>query len=190
MPVTHSALIGLKDLYYATLTKDDSTGATYGTPAKVAAAITAKISPKIDSQVLYADDGPAETAIAMGEISVELETADLPLELQAVLLGHTIDATAGVLTKKSTDTAPYIALGFKSQKANGKYRYVWLLKGKFSPVEEEYKTKEDKISYNTPKITASFVKREYDDAWQYMADEDSGFTGGATWFSTVYTPTA
>lgn len=189
MPVVNSALVGLKDLYYAVLTKDDNTGATYDTPAKVAPAINAKITPSVSSDVLYADDGPAETAIAMGEVSVELETSNLPLEIQAVLLGHTLDETKGVMTKKSTDTAPYVALGFKSQKANGKYRFIWLLKGKFAPIEEEYKSKEDKVTYNTPKIKASFVKRNSDDAWQYIADEDSGFTGAATWFNTVYSPT-
>lgn len=189
MPVVNSALIGLKDLYYATLTKDDGTGVTYGTPVKVAPAINAKITPSVSTEVLYADDGPAETAVALGEISVELETSDLPLEIQAALLGHTLDATAGVMTKKSTDTAPYVALGFKSQKSNGKYRFVWLLKGKFAPIEEEYKTKEDKVTYNTPKIKASFVKRSKDDVWQYIADEDSGFTGASTWFTSVYAPT-
>jgi phi13 family phage major tail protein len=186
----HSALVGLKDLYYALLTKDDETGVTYGTPAKVSAAITAKISPKVDSAVLYADDGPAETAIAMGEVDVELETQDLPLEIQAAVLGHTLNAATGVMVKNSSDTAPYLALGFKAKKANGKYRFIWLLKGKFSPAEEEYKTSEDKVTYNTPKIKASFVKRANDNNWQYIADEDSGFVGAETWFTAVYAPPA
>lgn len=188
MTITHSALVGLKDLYYATLTKDDDTGVTYGTPARVAPAINAKITPSVSTEILYADDGAAETTTALGEISVELETSDLPLEIQAVLLGHTLDVATGVMTKKSSDTAPYVALGFKSKKSNGKYRFVWLLKGKFSPIEEEFKTSEDKVSYNTPKIKASFIKRSKDDVWQYIADEDSGFTGAATWFTTVYAP--
>lgn len=184
MPVIHSALIGLKDLHYAIMNEDE----TYAAPVKMAPVINAKVTPSVNTETLYADDGPAETAVAMGEIQVELETADLPLEVQAALLGHTLDAATGVMTKKSTDTAPYIALGFKSQKANGKYRFVWLLKGKCAPQEEEYATKEDQISYNTPKIKASFVKRNTDDVWQYVADEDSGFDGAATWFTTVYKP--
>jgi len=50
---------------------------------------------------------------------------------RSVLLGHSV--TGGVLIKKSTDTAPYVALGFKSKKSNGSYRYVWLYKGKLRP---------------------------------------------------------
>lgn len=36
--------------------------------------------------------------------------------------------------------APTLALGFKSKKNNGKYRYVWLLKGKFELTADEYDT--------------------------------------------------
>jgi len=179
--------IGLKELHYALLTKDDSTGVTYSAPVKIAGAINAKISPKSNTETLYADDGPAETASALGEIEVELEVKDLPLTVQAALLGHTV--SNGVMVRKAGDTAPYVAIGFKSQKSNGKYRYVWLYKGKFELPEQEYKTKEDKPSFQTPKIKGTFVKRENDEAWQVIGDEDEvDFTAGATWFNAVYPP--
>jgi phi13 family phage major tail protein len=182
------AIVGLKDLHYALLTKDDSTGVTYSTPKKIIGAINAKISPKSNTETLYADDGPSETATALGEIDVELEVKDIPLSVQAELLGHTL--SNGVIVKKAEDVAPYVAIGFRSEKSNGKFRYKWLYKGKFSLPEEDYSTKEDKPKFQTPKIKATFIKREFDGAWEATGDEDeTGFTAGATWFDVVYEPT-
>jgi phi13 family phage major tail protein len=176
--------VGLRDLYYAILTKDDSTGVAYQTPVKIAGAINAKISPKSDTQTLYADDGPSESVTTLGEIEVEFEAKDIPLPVQAALLGHTM--SNGILIKNANDTAPYVAIGFRSQKSNGKYRYVWLFKGRFETPEQEYKTKEDKPSFQTPKIKGTFVKRDYDNNWQIIGDEDeAGFTAGNTWFNAV-----
>jgi len=183
--------VGLRDLYYAVLTKDDSTGVTYQTPKKVAAAINAKISPKTNSETLYADDGPVETASSLGEIEVELEVSDLPLDVQAELLGHTVNQ--GVIIKKSTDIAPYVAIGFKSVKSNGKFRFVWLLKGKFEVPESEYKTMEDKPEFQTATIKGTFIRRDWDNAWQKIADEDHPDYDpniGQNWFSAVEPPTA
>lgn len=177
--------IGLKDLHYALLTKDDSTLFTYSVPAKIAGAINAKISPAVNTATLYADDGPDEVAEALGEIALELRVKDLPLATQAVLLGHTIDKNK-VVIKKASDVPPYLAIGFKSLKSNGKFRYAWLYKGKFRPPDQEYKTKEDTPAFQTATILGTFVKRVKDNKWQSIGDEDAaGFVQGATWFNAV-----
>lgn len=178
--------IGLKNLYYAVLTKDDAAGVQYLAPVKIAGAINAKISPKSNTEVLYADDGPDETATALGEIDVEFEAKDISLTDQAALLGHSI--VGGVMLKKSTDAAPYVALGFMSKKSNGHYRYIWLTKGMFALPDQEYATGEDKPKFQTPKLKGTFVKRAYDDLWQRIADEDHpdyAASIGSNWFNTV-----
>lgn len=173
--------IGMKDLYYAKLTKDDATGVTYEAPTLITGAISAKISPKSDTQTLYADDGAFETASQLSEISVELELADLPLTVQAALLGHTV--SNGVLEAKSTDQAPYVAIGWRSLKSNGKYRYYWLLKGKFEIPDDESQTKEDKANFQTAKIKGTFVCRIYDGKWKLVGDEDESGFSATGWFS-------
>lgn len=183
--IVNSAPIGVENLVYAILT--DETTSTYSSPALVSPAINVKISPKSNSDTLYADNKAVETATSLGEIDVEIETQDLPLEVQAALLGHTIDSTTRVMCSDVQDSAPYVAVGFKIKKANAKYRYVWLLKGKFSEPEEEHSSQEDKTKFQTPKIKGTFVTRT-DGKWKYTADEDSGFTGGAAWFGSVYKP--
>ena len=178
--------VGLNSLYYAVLASDTPLAATYNSPVAIAGAINAKISPKSNTETLYCDDGPDETVTSLGEIDVEFETKDIDLNTQAVLLGHSV--TGGVLIKKSTDTAPYVALGFKSKKSNGSYRYVWLYKGKFALQEQEYQTAEDKPKFQTPKIKGTFIKRTFDNAWQKIGDEDHpdwAVSTGINWFTAV-----
>jgi phi13 family phage major tail protein len=181
--------VGLRDLYYSIMTKDETTGTAYATPVKIAGAINAKISPKTDTETLFADDGPSETASSLGQVDVELEVKDIGLDDQAALLGHTV--TGGVMVKKSTDLSPYVAIGFKSIKSNGNYRYVWLYKGRFDTPDQEYQTKEDKPSFQTPTIKGTFIRRDHDNAWQKIADEDHPdyvSTIGKNWFTAVDTP--
>jgi phi13 family phage major tail protein len=188
--------VGLRDLHYIKLKTDNDAGVEYdyglsGTdkPVNIAGAINARISPSSNTATLYADDGPDEVATALGEIAVEIVAKDLSLDVQADLLGHTV--TSGVMYRSADDVAPYVAIGFKSLKSNGKYRYVWLYKGKFDLPEQEYKTKEDTPEFQTPTITGTFVKRIYDGAWQAIVDEDDLDSESPeidldTWFDEVY----
>ncbi|WP_426453850.1 major tail protein [Paenibacillus sp. S-38] len=177
--------IGLRDLHYAKLLSDNSSGAMYAAPQKIAGAISAKVTPSSTTETLYADDGAAETATALGEIAVELNVKDLTLQQLADLLGRTV--VNGIMVSKDTDTAPYVAIGFRSIKSNGKFRYKWLFKGRFSLPAEEYKTQGDKPEFQTPVISGVFVKREFDGWWEVTGDEDEpGFTLGDTWFNKVF----
>ena len=176
--------VALRDLYYALLTSDASDGAVYGTPIKITGLIKANINPNSNIDTLFADDGPYDTASQLGKIAVELNTADLDLEQRVALLGKTAIAD-GVTYDKSTDTPPWLAIGFRSKKSNGSYRYVWLLKGKFSEPEDNSETQGDTVNFQTPTITGNFVTREYDSAWRKMTDEDAtGFVEATAtnWF--------
>lgn len=181
--VVNSAPVGVENLVYAIL--NDETIPDYETPTFISPAINVKINPKSNSDTLYADNRAVETVSSLGEVEVEIETQDLPLEIQSALLGHNLDEETKVMCYEANDIAPYVALGFKVKKANGKYRYAWLLKGKFSEPEEEHSTQEDKTKFQTPKLKGTFLTR-VDGRWKYTADEDSGFKGGSTWFTKVY----
>lgn len=183
------ATIGLRDVHYALLKTDTTEGTTYETPVKVSGAISANVNPNTSSATLFADDGPYESSTTLGEIEIELNMADLPGEVQAALLGHTYKN--GVLVKKASDQAPYVAIGYRSLKSNGAYRYTWLYKGKFTDGEQSNSTKGDSIEYSTPTITGAFVKRDFDDMWQAEADSDNADLGTDTitnWFSAVFEP--
>jgi len=179
--------IGLSDLHYAILQSDTTSAATYETPVRIPGVITANINPNSSTDTLFADDGPSETAATLGQIELELSVSDLPLDVQAALLGHTLDAN-GILVRKANDVPPWVAVGFKSLKSNGKYRFLWLLKGKFSVPELNHETKGDSINFQAPTINANFVQRDFDQAWIRQTDEDAtGYTPttGDTWFDSV-----
>lgn len=181
------ATVGLKNLYYAALSSDTSSGATYGTPVKIAGAVSVDINPSVNFATLYGDDAPFAADSSMSEITVTIESCDLTLEDQAALLGHTVNSTTKQLEAKASDTAPYVALLFEAKKHNGNTRYVKLLKGKFAPTQETMQTKGESVTYTTPKLEGRFVAREYDGAWKRVADSDN--TESSTlisgWYSAV-----
>lgn len=178
------ATIGLRDVYYALLKEDPADGvAKYEDPVRMVGAMSANINPNTSTSTLFADDGPADSAATLGEITLELNLSDIGLKTQAVILGHTYEN--GVLKKKGTDVPPWLAIGFRTLKSNGKYRYYWLNKGKFSIPEDDLATKGDSIEFKTPTITGAFVKRDSDDEWERVGDEDEeDFTADmkANWF--------
>ncbi|WP_350342346.1 major tail protein [Proteinivorax tanatarense] len=178
------AQIGLKKLHFVELIEDTNEVLTYGEVQKLSGAINATINPAVNTQELYADDQLWDSVSSLGKIDVEIETADLPLKLRAKLTGSKMED--GVLVEKATDSPPYIALGFKSQKSNGEYRYVWLLKGVAQPMAEDYSTKTENIEHRTPRLTLVFMPRTFDGEWKRTADESSDEpTVGETWFDKV-----
>jgi len=179
-------VVGLKDLHYALLLTDTTGGVTYDTPVAVVGAIQANINPNPKLETLFADDGPMEIASILGEIELELIASDFDTDTQAVLLGHTV--VGGVMTRGASDIAPWVAIGFRSLKSNGAYRYVWLHKGKFSVPEMKHETKGDEVNFQTPTLAARFVKRDHDEAWIKQADTDHPdyvAETGTNWFLAV-----
>lgn len=177
--------IGMKRLVYAIMNEEDE---TYG-PVKVfAKAVDGNIAPATNTATNFADDGTVETLAALGDIPVTFTQSDLATSVLADVLGHTIDSN-GVLIKKFTDTAPYVAIGFMSEMANHKFMFVWLYKGLFQVVTQAFQTKNDQPAFQNPQITANFIRRERDDVWETtFREDDSNFPGADVWFNAVYEP--
>ena len=157
-----SSTIGLKNVVIAPLTADTETELTYGTVQAVAGAIEASVTPdNTDPNIMYADDIEFDTLYADPEITFKLKMADIPLTIQEMLFANTMDDN-GVLLRTAQDKPPYFAVGFKSEKSNGKFRYVWLYKVRAKPLTENFATKEgDTITRQNPEVefTALLPKR-------------------------------
>ena len=162
--------IGLENLTVAKVSKDDATGTTYAKPLKLERSIKAKISPKTSSEKLYSDDSVEDILNNFDSCDVEIELNQLTIASRALLQGSKV--VDGMLIENKDDIAPDIALGFRSKKSNGKYRYVWLLKGKFEHTEDEYETIGEKATPKTNSLKGSFYSRN-DGNWRIMEDEDS-----------------
>lgn len=181
------ATIGLRDLYRAPITMDDTGKETYGTPVRMAKAISAEMSVEIAEEPLYADDGIDVLVKEFVSGELTLNVNDLPPAEIAALLGQTQDDD-NVVYGGEEDEAPYFAIGFRAKKpATGEYQYVWLYKVKFKIPDESYTTKQDGIEFSTPEITGQFIKRS-DGLWkaQHVATPDNSVA--ASWFTAVREP--
>ena len=178
--------IGLRDFHIALLIEDDNTGTTYDVPVKLERAVSAKLSPKVNSENIYSDDSVEDVIASFDSVEVEIELNQLSLASRAKLQGAM--AEKGMLTENKDDLAPTLALGFKSKKHNGKYRYVWLLKGKFEPGGDEYDTEAEKPQPKTSKLKGTFFSRDFDGNYRFIADEDEPLIDAAiiaAWFTAV-----
>lgn len=178
--------IGLRDIHIAIVTSDDSIETVYATPVKLERAISAKISPKSNSDNIYSDDSVEDIITAFEGVDVEIEVNQLALESRAKLQGAKV--VKGVLIENKNDIAPTLALGFKSKKNNGKYRFVWLLKGKFELATDEYDTEAEKPKAQSAKLKGKFYPREFDGNYRFIADEDVQGVDStiiSSWFSNV-----
>jgi len=195
-----STRIGVSNFHYAKMTTEETLTSlpTYSTPKSAPGLMSANINPNASIDTLFADDGPFETAATNGQIEVEIQKNALSTENKVDLLGKTVDSKGGIVSS-DTDIPPWVAIGFKSLKSNGKYRYIWLYKGKFSDPEDNNETKGDSINWQSDTITGNFVKLMYEYTsggktirpWKYEMDEDDETADATTisgWFNSVVMP--
>ena len=191
------ATIGLDRLYYAPITEAPATGdETYGTPVILAKAISAELSVELAEATLYADDGPSEVIKEFKGGKLALGVDDIGKTAAETLTGATTDSK-GVLVSTSEDSGQTVAIGFRAKKGNGKYRYFWLYKVKFAVPSDSLATKGDSITFQTPKIEGTVMRRNKLDGngrHPWKAEITEGETGvDATtitgWYTKVYEPT-
>ena len=179
-------LVGLDMFYYAPLTQDDAGGVVYDTPVRVNNAVSLTVNPNSQIQPFYADDGPREVFSQVGEIDVSIMVADLPPEDYAYLIGADYNAGTGVVDYSVDAAAPDVAIGFRAQKTNGSYRYVWLLKGKFGVPNMEHQTKEGSVNFQSQTINGKFMARTNDDqVFRRVDGDDTNAMAGlpGSWFA-------
>lgn len=195
--------IGCDNLVYTLMTTEDTAEAlpTYDEVKAAPGVMSININPNGSVETLFADDGPMETAATIGKIEVEIQKNQLTSENKADFLGHSIDGNGAVVYGDS-DVPPWVAIGFRSLKSNGKYRYVWLYKGKFSEPEDANETKGDGINFQADTITGNFAKinksikvnaEKSTRPWKYELDgDDEGVNTVSidTWFEKPKFPSA
>lgn len=185
------ALKGLKDLHYAIITSEDKEGTTYGEVKPLGPARAFNIQPTVNSASLRADDGPLFSDSAKGDTTITLETAYLDAEVEADLLGKTVDELGGIVDNNSDD-APYVAVGGRALSARGGYEYFWVYRIKFAPGEENKETLEDTPAYQTPNLTGTALPRLHDGEERYKVWENNpkveDKTVFDTWFDDVVEP--
>lgn len=178
---------------------DDENGTVYENQEtqtvvkEVAGAIDATITPASESTKLFADDGVFADVTSLGDISISLNIASVPDEVQADWFGHAKNSE-GVMIASKDDTAKHFALGFRSLNHDGTFKYVWIYKALASLPESGYHTKEgNTVTMQTKTITLNCSPRVSDGRWQASVnsgDADLGENVIANWFKAPYEPQA
>ena len=189
------ATIGLDKLYYSKITEDADGNETYATPIPLAKAMTADLSVELAEATLYADDGAAEIVKEFKSGTLSLGIDDLGATIASDLTGSTIDSDGVVISAAEDGGAP-VAVGFRAKKANGKYKYYWLYRVKFGIPATNLATKGDSITFSTPTIEGTIMRRNKADGvgkhpWKAEATEGDAKVSANTitnWYKEVYEP--
>lgn len=193
--------IGVDKLYAALVTSDDSSGVVYGTPFALQGVTEIGYNPNTQMAVFYADDGAYESISQDGETDLNIKVADLLPAHYALLMGVTQSAN-GVIDEDRDDNPPEVAIGYRTKKSNGEYRYVWVLKGKFGKPQISAQTGAGSINMQQMEIPYKGLNRDYDGKKRRKVDTDddlfpTGLTNAAManevtgWFSSPdYVPVA
>lgn len=189
------ATIGLDKLYYATITDDENGEEIYGTPTQLAKAISAELSIELAEATLYADDGAAEIVKEFKNGTISLGVDDIGSTTAAALTGVTVDKN-NVVVSNSEDGGDPVAVGFRAKKSNGKYKYYWLYRVKFGIPATNLATKGDSITFSTPTIEGTVLRRNKPDTsgkhpWKAEVtegDKDVPASVISGWYTEVYEP--
>ena len=189
------ATIGLDMLYYAKITEGENGDETYGTPTKLAKAMSAELSVELAEATLYADDGASEIVKEFKSGTLSLGVDDIGNDAASTLTGATIDSNKVVISA-SEDGGEPVAIGFRAKKSNGKYRYFWLYRVKFGIPSTSLATKGDSITFSTPTIEGTVLRRNKLDGKNthpWKAEVTEGNAGVSedvitNWYKSVYEP--
>ena len=189
------ATIGLDKLFYAKITEDKDGNETYAAPVQLAKAMTADLSVELAEATLYADDGASEIVKEFKSGTLSLGVDDLGGSVASDLTGAVIDSN-GVVISTAEDGGDPVAVGFRAKKSNGKYRYFWLYRVKFGIPATALATKGDSITFNTPTIEGTILRRNKVDGkgkhpWKAEVTEGDTAVTATTitnWYKKVYEP--
>ncbi|MCZ2076684.1 MAG: Ig-like domain-containing protein [Bryobacterales bacterium] len=191
--MTYVLLDGVDKLYYAKVTQDDAAAYAAETPVALAPMKTAVQTPKTSSKVDFYDNQPMFSMQAEGETEIKLDVTQLPLNVQADLLGKAYDSANDSLYDNG-GTPPDVALGFRALNSDGTYTYYWFLKGKFQAYEESAATKTDSPDPKGSSLVYTAVRTVHQWALSGSVTDSvkrrksTKQADGATWFDAVRVP--
>ena len=190
------ATVGLDRLYYSKITEGITGDETYATPQMLAKAISADLEIELNEATLFADDSAAEVVKEFKSGKLSLGINDIGAAVAGDLVGAVIDDNGVVISQGEGMPSP-VAVGFRAKKSNGKYRYFWIYRVIFGIPATNLATKGDSISFNTPTVEGTILRRNKLDGqgkhpWKAEVNEDDASVLAATitgWYTAVYEPT-
>ena len=149
----------------------------------------------------YYDNQPMIVVNSEGPDEITITGAGMTLEKLAKITGKSYDPTTGMYVDGERHHR-YFALGYKTKDSDGKYRYVWRLKGTFAIPADNNATENDgtdatgtELVYTGIYTVHKFTKGKYDGTtWTkapakgVIVSDREGLADLSTFFDTVATP--
>lgn len=193
MAVSEAEFRGTDNLWVAPITKDDSTGYTFGTPINLTPSGQISKTVNSSSETHWYSNVGMITIVTKGSDTVTVTTPVLSLEKIALLTGQTYDETTGALV--TGDLAEkYFALIYRVQLTDDTWRYVIKYKAMLSAAPEEVSstrsdgvdTNGQQLEFTCNKTVYAFTNGGHVDGIEL--DERDNYCDFSSFFSTVYTP--
>lgn len=140
----------------APIITEDESGIIYGEMHTLGKMMSVKISPEYEDVKVYGDDQIAEEVNVFKSAGIELGVTHLPTECESVIFGNLVNPETGKITDTEFDDGNYCGFGFIiCLKVKGKdiYRLYVIRKSKFTVPNDEFNTKGETISFQTPNIS-------------------------------------
>lgn len=194
---------GVDNLVYARVIKDDAESFETGEVKMLAPVARIGKTVGTGSNTEFYDNAPMFVINSEGADEIEAEVTALPLEILAEVTGKSYDDKMGALIDGEREER-YFSIGYRTKGTDGKYHYVWRLKGMFSIPDEENVTEDNgtettgtTLTYTGIHTIHKFAKGKYDpttSTWTkgtakgVIVDERKGLADISTFFDTVTTP--
>lgn len=198
MEQKYGEFVGVDNLHYAEITKDDAAGYEVGAPVYLAPAAEIAGEPEIANKTTYYDNKAANNYVTEGKTELKITVSGIPAEEAAYLLGKDYDAATGRVYDAGAANPPNLALGFRFNRGSSKFRYYWYLKGTFSGGSEEAASKSNDVDIKTYQLTFTavttskewLIEGENKSLKRVFADTSDAAFDPTGWFDQVQTPDA
>lgn len=125
---------------------------------------------------LYGEGALVSKVSKITGAQVKISLAKLSTAARAAITGASISAD-GVLSVKTSDTVPKIALYAETEEDDGKKEQMWFLVGKAEPAGKSATQSTGNITYSVDELTINFVRRETDKTvYQLIDTSDAAVT--------------
>ena len=146
---------GVDNLVYAEVTGDDNEaegGYIAGTVKPLSPVASIAKSTSSSNEAHYYDNNPMIVVSSEASDEITLTVAPLALDVLAEITGKSYDPNTGMLVDGER-VPKYFAIGYRTKGTDGKYRYVWRLKGTFGIPDEQNDTENDGTDTTNTELT-------------------------------------
>lgn len=195
---------GVEGLVIAEVTGDDNeSDGGYKTGKVMPLLPVAEIgkTTETSSEAHYYDNAPMIVISGEGPDEITVTGAGMTLEKLALITGKSYDEDTGMMVDGPRQER-YFAMGYKTKDSDGKYRYVWRLKGTFAIPDDTNATEDDgteangtELTYTGIYTTHKFAKGKLNgDAWEaapvkgVVVSDREGLADLSKFFESVATP--